>query len=160
MSWQDCLSPSGVIHLHIFLLFDKFKMRWPDFPRRLGTHWSIPMYVMLCKCHCSNHLEIVAMNLWCHVAQGFSVVASFSIYLESLHSNLMKTSNLQLQAFHKMSLAFHVLVSYSLSATQDSDTLIIILWITQSSQTTLLIQITIYMHCPVVLMLYLLERPP
>ena len=143
-----------------FLLFDKLKMRWPDFPRRLGTHWFIPMYVMLCKCHCSNHLEIVAMNLWCHVAQGFSVVASFSIYLESFHSILMKTSNLQLQAFHKMSLAFHVLVWYSLSATQDSDTLIIILWITQSSQTTLLIQITIYMHCPVVLMLYLLERPP
>ena len=36
------------------------------------------------------------------------MVASFSIYLESLHSILMKTSNLQLQAFHKMSMIFLV----------------------------------------------------
>ena len=71
-------------------------MRWPEFPRRLDTL----IYSNV------RQLEIVAMNVWFHVARGFSVVDSFSIYSESLHSNLMKTSNLQFHVFHKMSLAF------------------------------------------------------
>ena len=69
----------------------------------------------------------------------------------------MNASNLQFRLLFNKNLAFHVQVSYSLSITRESDTLIIILWISQYSQTILLIQIPIKMHWRVILILCLLR---
>ena len=80
-----------------------------------------------------------------------------SVYWRSLCFNLMNASNLQFHPLFNKNLAFHVQVSYSLSITRESDTLIIILWISQYSQTILLIQIPIKMLWRVILILCLLR---
>ena len=92
------------------------------------------------------------------MAQGFSAAASFSVYWRSLCFDLMNERSLQFHLLFSKNLAFHVQVSYSLSITRESDTLIIILWISQYSQTILLIQIPIKMHWRVILILCLLRR--